>query len=83
MSQINSRSILCVFGGRISKLRLCRLLAVLVFAFLPRQQLIGQTQPATGLQVDHDSWTFKEGAPENVVALAQTTDGFLWLGTSL
>jgi signal transduction histidine kinase/ligand-binding sensor domain-containing protein len=81
LSQFNSRSILCVFGGRISKLRLCRLLAVLVFAFLPRQQLIGQTQPATGLQVDHDSWTFKEGAPENVVALAQTTDGFLWLGT--
>jgi ligand-binding sensor domain-containing protein len=34
------------------------------------------------LQVGHDSWTFKEGAPTNVEALAQTSDGFLWLGTS-
>ncbi|HET9713324.1 MAG TPA: two-component regulator propeller domain-containing protein, partial [Pyrinomonadaceae bacterium] len=30
----------------------------------------------------HDSWTFKEGAPTNVEALAQTSDGFLWLGTA-
>ena len=28
----------------------------------------------------HDSWTFKEGAPADVECLAQTNDGFLWLG---
>jgi PAS domain S-box-containing protein len=31
-------------------------------------------------QVDHESWTFKEGAPTDVACLAQTNDGFLWLG---
>jgi signal transduction histidine kinase/ligand-binding sensor domain-containing protein len=38
-------------------------------------------QRPANLQVGHDSWTFKEGAPTNVMALAQTSDGFLWLGT--
>jgi PAS domain S-box-containing protein len=28
----------------------------------------------------HDSWTFKEGAPAEATCLAQTNDGFLWLG---
>ena len=32
------------------------------------------------MQVGHDSWTFKEGAPADVTCLAQTNDGFLWLG---
>ncbi len=32
------------------------------------------------VQVGHDSWTFKDGAPADVVCLAQTKDGFLWLG---
>ena len=31
--------------------------------------------------VAHTSWTGKDGAPQDVSALAQTTDGFLWLGT--
>ena len=30
----------------------------------------------------HTAWTFKDGAPAEIHALAQTTDGFLWLGTS-
>jgi len=31
------------------------------------------------LQVGHESWTFKDGAPPDVACLAQTHDGFLWL----
>jgi ligand-binding sensor domain-containing protein len=31
-------------------------------------------------QFVHTAWSAKEGAPGNVYALAQTTDGFLWLG---
>ncbi len=31
-------------------------------------------------RIIHESWTFKNGAPEGVNALAQTADGFLWLG---
>jgi signal transduction histidine kinase/ligand-binding sensor domain-containing protein len=30
----------------------------------------------------HTGWTFKDGAPSEIYALAQTTDGYLWLGTA-
>ena len=33
-------------------------------------------------QFVHTGWSAKDGAPGNVHALAQTTDGFLWLGTA-
>jgi signal transduction histidine kinase/streptogramin lyase len=39
----------------------------------------GQTLQSANLQVDHESWTFKDGAPADVACLAQTNDGFLWL----
>jgi hypothetical protein len=29
----------------------------------------------------HDSWTFQQGAPADVACIAQTNDGFLWLGS--
>jgi ligand-binding sensor domain-containing protein len=32
-------------------------------------------------RIIHESWTFKDGAPEAVEALAQTADGYLWLGS--
>ena len=33
-------------------------------------------------QLYHTSWTYIEGAPGQVRALSQTTDGYLWLGTA-
>jgi signal transduction histidine kinase/ligand-binding sensor domain-containing protein len=33
-------------------------------------------------QLVHTSWTEREGAPASIAALAQTTDGYLWLGTA-
>jgi signal transduction histidine kinase len=42
--------------------------------------LFAQATPSSGLQVVHRSWTFRDGAPEDVFALALTSDGFLWLG---
>jgi ligand-binding sensor domain-containing protein len=33
-------------------------------------------------QLYHTGWTHAEGAPGEVHALAQTTDGYLWLGTA-
>ncbi|MFL6306007.1 MAG: two-component regulator propeller domain-containing protein [Candidatus Sulfotelmatobacter sp.] len=33
-------------------------------------------------QLYHTGWTYIEGAPGQVHALAQTTDGYLWLGTA-
>ena len=32
-------------------------------------------------QLYHTGWTYAEGGPGEVHALAQTTDGYLWLGT--
>lgn len=57
-----------------------RFVLVLMMIALPCRSLLCQTR--TKLQVGHDSWTFKEGAPTNVEALAQTGDDFLWLATS-
>jgi signal transduction histidine kinase/ligand-binding sensor domain-containing protein len=34
------------------------------------------------LQFKHTSWTAEDGAPTNVWALAQTPDGYLWLGAA-
>src|SRR5882762_7550744 len=42
----------------------------------------GQTPASGNVQVGHDSWTFQQGAPADVSCLAQTNDGFLWLGSS-
>jgi signal transduction histidine kinase/ligand-binding sensor domain-containing protein len=33
-------------------------------------------------ELHHTSWTAKDGIPGEVQALAQTSDGYLWLGTS-
>ena len=33
-------------------------------------------------QFQHQSWRAREGAPAEITALAQTKDGYLWLGTS-
>jgi ligand-binding sensor domain-containing protein len=32
-------------------------------------------------QLYHRSWTVREGAPSTITSIAQTADGFLWLGT--
>ncbi len=48
----------------------------------------GFTYPASGLdpnktisQFTHTSWSAKDGIPGPVQAIAQTSDGYLWLGT--
>lgn len=33
-------------------------------------------------QLHHTSWTRKDGVPSRILALAQTTDGFLWIDSS-
>lgn len=32
-------------------------------------------------QLEHVSWTQRDGVPDNINAMAQTTDGWLWIGT--
>ena len=41
-----------------------------------------QQPPQTLSQLYHTAWTMRDGAPATVEALAQTADGFLWLGSS-
>jgi len=45
--------------------------------FAPCPSLCGQTPRGATQQVGHDVWTFKEGVPENIISIAQTTDGVL------
>ena len=52
----------------------CLLLAPLA------QALDAQRQIA---QFHHTAWTVREGAPGQITALAQTTDGYLWLATQV
>ena len=33
-------------------------------------------------QFDHVTWTQRDGVPDNITAMAQTIDGWMWLGTS-
>lgn len=33
-------------------------------------------------QLEHVSWTARDGVPDNITAMAQSTDGWMWLGTS-
>jgi signal transduction histidine kinase/ligand-binding sensor domain-containing protein len=47
--------------------------------------LLGAAAPAqapepTLAQLAHRTWTARDGAPSGIVVLAQTRDGFLWLG---
>src|SRR5690349_13005450 len=59
--------------------------ALLVDAALLASVLIGgsgvDSTPRPIKQWLHTSWAVKDGAPAQISALAQTTDGYLWLGT--
>lgn len=56
-----------------------RLCSWLLFFCVP---LYGIDRDRSLVQLDHTRWTHMEGAPGEVRALAQTTDGYLWLGTA-
>jgi ligand-binding sensor domain-containing protein len=51
-------------------------------SLLASTSLFGLNSGPSISQFMHTAWTAKDGAPSGVVALAQTTDGFLWLGTA-
>ena len=63
---------------RITNSKACWLASTMIVALVWAQSF-GQASRDT--QLGHDSWTFQDGAPEEIYALAQTDDGFLWLGT--
>jgi len=65
---------------RITASQLCWLFVLMIVTSVVCPSLFGQPTLSANVQVGHDSWTFKEGAPADVTCLAQTNDGFLWLG---
>jgi signal transduction histidine kinase/ligand-binding sensor domain-containing protein len=58
-----------------------RMLLIAILAACACRWAMAETSTPPDPRIVHDSWTFKDGAPESVEALAQTTDGHLWLGT--
>jgi hypothetical protein len=60
--------------------RLCTLLVIGVLLTVPANALDPQKLIT---QFTHTSWTAKDGIPGPVRAIAQTPDGYLWLGTEV
>jgi signal transduction histidine kinase len=59
--------------------RLAAGLAALLLAGSPAQAL----DPARHVaQFHHTAWAYRDGVPSNIHAIAQTPDGFLWLGSA-
>ena len=70
-----------LYGRKPSGDNLVPLIVIVLSAVLSCQSAAAQTAPSGGQRIVHQRWTFKDGAPEGVQALAQTADGYLWLGT--
>lgn len=61
-------------GSRLMLACVITLLACLPITAIDRDRRVDQLY--------HTSWTMKDGAPNEIFAIAQTTDGYLWLGTT-
>src|SRR4051794_3245609 len=48
------------------------------FLYLP---VCGLDRDRSIAQLYHTAWTAKDGAPSQITALAQTQDGYLWVGS--
>ena len=61
-------------------LPLFRSVAALLVAACVCQSAGAQAEAAERQRLIHESWSFKDGAPQVVESLAQAADGYLWLG---
>jgi ligand-binding sensor domain-containing protein len=59
---------------------LLSLIVTLACAGLPGRA--AETAPPPAINLHHTSWTARDGAPAEVLTMAQTTDGWLWLGAA-
>src|SRR5208282_310250 len=67
---------------RILDRRFFRLVLIVLVVACAWQWAMAQTTVPGDQRIIHESWTFKDGAPDAVWALAQTADDYLWLGTA-
>jgi ligand-binding sensor domain-containing protein len=64
--------------------RLVFLVTVVGACLLPSELRAGLDPAKSISQYVHDVWTTENGLPQNsVLSIAQTPDGYLWLGTEL
>jgi signal transduction histidine kinase/ligand-binding sensor domain-containing protein len=49
---------------------------------IPCPAALAPSRDLTLSELHHTSWTSKDGVPGEILALAQTNDGYLWLGTA-
>ena len=63
------------------KLGMFRLLSAGLICLLACVSISAQEWDRTITQFQHTAWGAKEGAPDQIEALAQTEDGYLWIGT--
>ncbi|MGV7209175.1 two-component regulator propeller domain-containing protein [Oxalobacteraceae bacterium A2-2] len=56
---------------------------ILVWLWLPGSLLAapGQQAPTPAVAMHHVAWAARDGAPQSVLTMAQTADGWLWLGS--
>jgi PAS domain S-box-containing protein len=66
---------------RVADMRPCWFALLLISAPTACPSLHGETEQSANWQIGHDYWSSKDGAPGDIQALAQTNDGFLWLGS--
>ena len=59
-----------------------RFLALCFFCAFSRSFVAALDRDRTLAQFHHAAWTAKDGAPSQITALAQTADGFLWIGSA-
>jgi signal transduction histidine kinase/ligand-binding sensor domain-containing protein len=60
----------------------CRMTPLTLIAVTLAVASVSAQEPAQTLsQLYHTAWTQRDGAPANIETLAQTADGFLWLGS--
>lgn len=55
---------------------------LLLLTPLAHGDTLAPSRDRTLFESHHTSWTAKDGAPGDLNALAQTTDGYIWLGTA-
>src|SRR6202021_3199285 len=71
-----------LLSARILLVQMLRM-SLLVSLVLPLWPcLAAQAVQSDAMRILQESWTVQDGAPEDTNSLAQTTDGFLWLGSS-
>lgn len=63
--------------------RVARAIAFSLALALSNDVALAISRDRTIAQFHHTTWTAKDGAPSQISALAQTNDGFLWIGSAL